>query len=289
MRTSRLLVLCADDFGLSPAIDAGILALARAGRLSATGCMPAGRAFGDDAAALREIADRIDVGLHFALTELAPLAPIASLDADGRPVPLGRVLARALTGRIDYREITAEIGRQVDRFRVVMGRDPDFFDGHQHVHVLPGVRRGLFAAFEQGILDRRRTWVRDCCERTGAILARGVAAPKALFISALSAGMAAAARRAGVTVNDGFGGITAFRPEAVATVYPKFLEGLGPRPLVMCHPADPAAPVDPDDPIDAARRAEFAWFAGETHASLLAAAGLAPARMAAVVASGEGA
>lgn len=288
MRNIRTIVLCADDFGLTPAIDLGILDLVDRGRLSATGCMVAGSSFSLDAAALRERAGRIDVGLHFALTDLPPLAAIPSIDPAGGVPSLGRVLARALTGRIAYEEITAEIGRQVDRFRAVFGRDPDFIDGHQHVHVLPGVRRGLFTAFDRGILDARRTWVRDCRDRTAAIVARGVEAPKALFIGALASGFASAARARGITVNRGFGGITAFRPEAFADVFPKFLEDLGARPLVMCHPASPQGPEDPGDPIAAARRAEFAHLSSEAFAHQLSAAGVRLGRMSEVV-GGEGA
>lgn len=288
MRKVRILVLCADDFGLSTAIDRGILALVDRGRLTATGCMVAGPAFETDAAALRQRADRVDVGLHFALTDLAPLAPIASLDPAGGVPSLGRVLGRALSGRIAYEEITAEIGRQVDRFRAVLGRDPDFIDGHQHVHVLPGVRRGLLAAFDRGILDARRTWVRDCRDRVGAIAARGVEVPKSLFIGALASGFASAARMRGITVNQGFGGITAFRPEAFPTIFPKFLDGLGARPLVMCHPASPEGPDDPSDPIAAARRAEFAHLSSDAFAEELARAGVRLGRMSEVVA-GEGA
>lgn len=289
MQRLRPFVMCADDFGLSAGVDDGILALAEGGRISATGTMPTGPAFAADAPRLRAVADHLDVGLHFALTDLAPISPIASLDPAGHPATLRQVLIRALSGRIDYREITAEIGRQVDRFRAAIGRDPDFVDGHQHVHVLPGVRRGLFEAFDRGILDARRTWVRDCREPTRRILARGVEPAKAAFIALLSSGVAAAAGRRGITVNDGFGGITAFRPEAVAATYPRFLTGLGRRPLVMCHPARPEAPADPSDPIDRARRAEFAYFSGEAFARDLDAAGLVPARMAVVAASGEGA
>lgn len=277
------IVLCADDFGLSPAIDAGIVSLARAGRLSATSCMVAGSRFEQDAALLAPLADRIDIGLHFTLTELAPLGPIRTLDAQGEAPTLRRVLVRSLTGRIDYEEITAEIGRQLDRFRAVFGRDPDFFDGHQHVHVLPGVRHGVFAAFDQGLLDPRRTWMRDCSERPGTILKRGVEPAKATFLTMLATGFAATARERGILVNDGFGGVTAFRPERFATVFPKFLTALGSRPLVMCHPAHPTPPADPSDAIDAARRAEYAHLASETFARDLAAAGLRLGRMAAVV------
>ena len=37
----------------------------------------------------------------------------------------------------------AEIAAQWQRFVTVMGRAPDFIDGHQHVHILPQVRHAL--------------------------------------------------------------------------------------------------------------------------------------------------
>ena len=35
----KQITLCADDFALHPAVDAAVVALAKAGRLSATSCM----------------------------------------------------------------------------------------------------------------------------------------------------------------------------------------------------------------------------------------------------------
>jgi len=285
----RSIVLCADDFGLSAAIDAGILDLIDAGRLTATGCMVAGDSFERDAAALRSVANRVDVGLHLTLTELPPLAAVASIDPTGRAASLGRVLGRSLAGRLAYAEIAAEIGRQVDRFRAVLGREPDFVDGHQHVHLFPGVRRALFSLFDDGRLDARRTWLRDCRESPAAILRRGVEVPKALFIAALATGFGAQARARGIAVNQGFAGITAFHPEAFATTFPKFLGDLGAHPLVMCHPADPAGPADPADPIAPARRAEYAFLASEAFPAVLAAGGVRPARFAEASVAGEGA
>lgn len=279
MAESRVLVLCADDFGLAADIDAGILALAAQGRLTAAGCMAAGPSFAADAGRLVGLADRIDIGLHFALTELPPLGPVASLGGDGGPHTLGQVLVRSLTGRIDYREIAAEIGRQVDRFREITGRDPDFVDGHQHVHVFPGVRAGLLAAFDAGVLDARRTWVRTCADRPAAIVSRGIEVPKALFISALSSGFSAQARARGITVNDGFRGITAFEPAAFPGLMAKFVTGPGRAPLAMCHPASPDLPAPASDPIAAARRAEYAHLASDAFAADLAAAGVRLVRM----------
>ncbi|WP_165498360.1 ChbG/HpnK family deacetylase [Siculibacillus lacustris] len=281
MTGRRDLILCADDFGLSPAVDAAILTLAAAGRLTATGCMMGGPALVADAPRLAALADRLDIGLHFALTDFPPLGAMPSFAADGTPPTLDDVLRRAFTGRLDYGEIKAEFGRQIDRFRRIFGRDPDFVDGHQHVHVLPTVRRALWAMFEEGRLDPRRTWVRDCHEPFAGAVLRGVSVPKALLISALSFGIAGGARRHGVAVNDGFRGITDFDATTpYADRFRRFLSGAGRRPLVMCHPASPDGGADPDDPIAAARRAEFAYFTSDRFAVDLTLAGVRLARFA---------
>lgn len=279
-RPGRDLVLCADDFGLAPEIDEAILALVAAERLTATGCMVAGDSFERDAPRLARLADRVDIGLHFTLTDLPPLGPMPGFAPDGRPQRLGSVLSRALTGRIDYAEIKAEIGRQVGRFREVFGRSPDFFDGHQHVHVLPGVRAALFAAFDDGTLDAAATWVRDCHEPAATIVRRGIEVPKTLFVSALSAGMARQARARGIRVNDGFRGVTAFATDqSYRTNFRRFLEGAGARPLAMCHPAMPLGSAAAGDPIAGARHDEWAYFSGDGFPADLEAAGVRLKRM----------
>lgn len=276
----RDLVLCADDFGLSSEVDEAILALIEAGRLTATGCMVAGETFERDAPRLAALASRADIGLHFALTDLPPIGPMPSFAPDGRPPRLGAVLSKALTARLPYGEIKAEIGRQIGRFREVFGRIPDFVDGHQHVHVLPQVRAALFAAFDEGLLDPHRTWVRDCHEPATTIVKRGIEVPKTLFVSVLSAGMAREAAARGIRVNDGFRGVTAFATDqSYRTNFRRFLEGAGERPLAMCHPAVPGGTVRDVDPIAGARRDEWAYFSGENFPADLAAAGVRLRRM----------
>lgn len=268
------LILCADDFGLSAAVDEAIVSLAEVGRLSGTGCMAAGPTLVADAPRLKTVADRIDIGLHFSLTEYPTLGPVPSLTAGGAPT-LGSILVRGLTGRLDRGEIAAEFGRQIDRFREVFGRDPDYVDGHQHVHLLPAVRAAIWAAFETGRLDRRRTWLRDCHEPFAGVVARGVAVPKTLIISALALGFAASARRHGIAVNDGFRGITEFgEPVPFGERFAAFLKGSGARPLIMCHPARPDRPHDAGDPIAGSRFGEWAYLSSDRYAADLAAAGL---------------
>lgn len=101
------------------------------------------------------------------------------------------------------KEIAAEITRQLDAFEEALGRPPDFVDGHQHVHVLPGVRRALL-----DILVRRypagSLYVRDPADSAAAIRARGVAVAKALVIAGLATGFRGAALKRGLRVNRGF-------------------------------------------------------------------------------------
>jgi len=275
------LVLCADDFGLSADVDAGILALVEQGRLGATGCMVAGPTFAAHAARLAPYSDRIDIGLHFALTDLPTLGDIPCLKAPGGPSPaLGTVLRRALMGGLDYDEIKAEIGRQIDRFHAIVGRRPDFVDGHQHVHCFPGVRAALFGLFRDGTLDPSRTWVRDCHENAVSIVLRGIAVPKALFISGLSFGLGGEAAKHGVATNDGFRGITDFSADpGPAVLFPRFFAGAKTGTLMMCHPASPEIAADPNDPIAAARRREFAYLTSAAFPADLERAGVRLGRM----------
>ena len=276
MPEPRDIVLCADDFGMASDIDEGILALIERGRISATGCMVGGPAFATDAARLRAHVDRIDVGLHLCLSDLPVLGHVPSLGVpDGTPAELGSVLRRALMGKLDYDEIKAEIARQVDRFHAVFGRRPAFVDGHQHVHVFPVVRRALFTLFDDGTLHPGETWIRNCADRPLDILKRGVSAPKTLFIAALSAGIARAARDRGIATNSGFRGITDFSGNPpFADLVPKFLADAPDGTLMMCHPASPDVAALADDPIAAARRREYAYLSGNAFLENLADAGV---------------
>jgi predicted glycoside hydrolase/deacetylase ChbG (UPF0249 family) len=68
-------VLCADDYAAHASVSQGILDLARRGRLSATSVMVLSERWPQDASPLRELSDRIDVGLHLDFT--SPMAVAA--------------------------------------------------------------------------------------------------------------------------------------------------------------------------------------------------------------------
>ena len=262
------LVLCADDFALSDGVSRAIVALADAGRISATGAMtnrPHWRLWSREIAAL---AGRIDIGVHLNLPLGEPLAPMPLLCPSGSFPALGVVMRAALLSGEVRAEIGAETARQIDAFEQAMGRRPDFLDGHQHVHAMPGVRRPVIRELVSRSARKRAAddhawphmpYVRDPSDAIAAIRARGVAVRKALLISGLAAGFGAAVRAAGLATNHGFSGVSSFDPARdFAADMRRFGMMPGERHLVMCHPGHVDDTLRQLDPVVESRETEFA-------------------------------
>src|SRR5262249_35854312 len=151
---------------------------------------------------LRPFGTSLAIGLHLNLTFGAPLSAMPLIAPGGELPPLAELVRRALSGRLAGGEIRGEIARQLVAFRERFGRDPDFVDGHQHVHVLPGIRTALIAELSKR--DSARPWLRDPSDQWARIVRRRIAPLKALAIAALAAGFGSAAKRAGLATNAGF-------------------------------------------------------------------------------------
>ena len=128
MEGLRKIVLCADDYGLSPGVSRGIRELLAQGRLSATSCMVVYPDFTEEGPRLQPFFETADIGLHFTLTAERPLS---------------KVLTVGWLRRLDRRAIRRELDRQLDKFISATGRPPAHIDGHQHVHLLPGIREAV--------------------------------------------------------------------------------------------------------------------------------------------------
>ena len=137
--------LCADDYGISPSVNAAIRDLVVRGRLNATSVMVVAPSFhrGEALAlqALNAKAQHVAIGLHVTLT--APFRPLSEKFqplGDGTFLPLGRLLLRAGLHSLKRDALGTEITRQVQTFAEHFGRPPDFIDGHQHVQLHPQKR-----------------------------------------------------------------------------------------------------------------------------------------------------
>ncbi|WP_342323784.1 chitin disaccharide deacetylase [Kosakonia sp. BYX6] len=145
----RLLIVNADDFGLSKGQNYGIIESFRHGVVTSTTALVNGDAV-EHAAALSQDAPWLAVGMHFALTLGRPLTPMPGLARDGK---LGKwIWQMAEQGTLPLEEIAQELESQYQRFTTLFGREPTHLDSHHHVHMLPQVlplmaqfaaRRGL--------------------------------------------------------------------------------------------------------------------------------------------------
>ncbi|MCM8736516.1 ChbG/HpnK family deacetylase [Azospirillum sp. A1-3] len=264
------LLLCADDYGLSPGVNAAIRDLIAQGRLTATSVMSLCPHWRGGAAALRELKDKADVGLHFTLTDQPPLGAMPTLAPDGRLPPLGRLMGWAYRGKLNApaarAEIRDELSRQIAAFTEAWGAPPDYIDGHQHIHQLPSIRDAVVEALD----TLPGAYVRLCGEPVAAVLRRGVAVPKTLLIGGLGGGLRRMARARGIPANDRFAGVYDFadnRP--FAELMPRFLDGIGGRTLVMVHPGLPDEELRRVDTLVEPRRAEYDYLRGPEFAALL--------------------
>ena len=254
-------ILCADDYAMTAGVSRGILELAELGRLSATSALVTLERWPEDAKPVAMVRHHIAVGLHIDLTLGRALGPMPSLAPRGHFPKLRQLLASALTGRIDQDEIAAEVTRQLDRFEEATGFPPDHIDGHQHVHALPTVRKGVLKALTKRF-PSGGPLVRDPADSISAIRQRGLAVRKSIVINLLSSGFGSAVRTQGFATNDSFAGTSPFKE---GQPYGDELEAAfsaGRRcHLVMCHPGH----VDPElsslDPVVARRAEEYTALA----------------------------
>jgi predicted glycoside hydrolase/deacetylase ChbG (UPF0249 family) len=214
---------------------------------------------------------RAAIGLHLTLT--APFRPLAASFQtlrDGAFLPVGAILRTALLHRFEQDALAAEIEAQFAAFTAAFGRPPDFVDGHHHVHLFPQVRDAVLAAATRLAPS---AWVRQCGQ---VRLSFGrLADPKGLLIDFLSRDMRRRAHAHGVRVNPAFAGTYSFvRHADFASLFPRFLQGLPDRGVIMCHPGFVDAELARLDHVTDLREREHAYFASDTFTQVLAQAGV---------------
>jgi predicted glycoside hydrolase/deacetylase ChbG (UPF0249 family) len=252
-----MIILCADDYGLAGGVSRAIAELASKRRISATSAIVTLDDWPEAAPGLAALRGVIAVGVHLNLTFAGPLGPMPQTAPSGTLPSVDRLILRALTGRLDEREITAEFVRQFERFEAEVGHSPDHIDGHQHIHAFPIIRRALIAAIST-MNWTSRPLVRAPSDRVVSILARRYAIAKALMISALSRGLRNALARADMPTNDTFAGISAFDQSTdFRTELTGHFNRAGQCHLVMCHPGHVDAGLRARDPVVERRAQEY--------------------------------
>lgn len=268
----RRISLCADDYGMAEGVNRAIRDLIAGRRLSATSVMVVTPAFTrteiDALKAAAAAAPGFAIGLHVTLT-----APFHPLTMPFRPLKggeflkLGKFLQLAVLRRLDAEILRAEIAAQIKAFTDMVGRPPDYVDGHQHVQLFPQVREAFVAAVKE---HAPNAWVRQCGR--GGIRPARFRDAKALMLDVLSKGFRETAGRAGLTFNPAFAGAYHFSKKAdFPKLFERFLQRLPDGGLIMCHPAFVDQTLISLDPLTDQRKNEYDWLMSDNFPKLLSA------------------
>jgi predicted glycoside hydrolase/deacetylase ChbG (UPF0249 family) len=204
----RLLIVNADDFGLTRGVSRGILDAHRDGIVTSTTALVNLAPHPDLDEEARGL-EGLGLGLHLNLTWGAPVSPPATVPSlvspEGRFVrDVGAVGARATA-----EDVRREAEAQIEAFARRFGRPPSHLDSHHHVHRQPGVMEAVL----------------------------GVALAAALPLRSQDGGFREGLRRRGARTPDHFLGGDAPAPYWTAE---RLLDALASLPLgiteLMCHP-----------------------------------------------------
>ena len=137
----KKLVINADDFGMFPEVNRGIIECFESGSITSTTLMVNAEGT-SDAVSLAEKYPDLGVGLHFTLTHGKPVSPpweIPSLVDEG-----GNFCSRfhfergIILRRIKLLDVKKELEAQIGKFRN-FGLKMTHIDGHHHVHIFPSI------------------------------------------------------------------------------------------------------------------------------------------------------
>ena len=266
---TRVLQLCADDFGIDAGVSNGIARLAHAQRLTAVSCITNCKRWAEDAKLLNELPDTVDVGLHLNLTEGKPASARLSR-AWPRLPSLPKLILLAHLGRLPRAALRSELHAQLSAFIAARNERPRFIDGHQHVHHLPGVRDIVLDMVEH-------IQPLPAVRSTGRVLGPGFGFKRSLIERTGGAILMASLRAHVLPHNPALLGVYDFASTDYRGLMQRWLDEIPAEgALLFCHPGDPKSD---DDPIAAARLREINYLGGDLFVQDLAAANVVLGRV----------
>jgi hopanoid biosynthesis associated protein HpnK len=179
----RLLIVNADDFGLTAGVNRAIIEAHTRGIVTSATLMANTPAF-DDAARLAKEHSSLGVGLHFNITQGRPVADASRVSSllDDRGEFLGTTTAlarRLIAGRLKVVEIALELRAQIEK-ALDAGLRLTHVDSHKHSHALPQICEAMALTMrEYGINAARlprEAWRFDRAAKSFKLIAQSAGA-----------------------------------------------------------------------------------------------------------------
>jgi predicted glycoside hydrolase/deacetylase ChbG (UPF0249 family) len=235
MTSTKRIIVCADDFALNEGVSTAIIELLNNHAISATSCMTTSPLWPEWGPRLKALVATADIGLHLDLTEFTPLsAPL--VDGLSQPLSIGKTIIKAYSRQLPLTALVREFTLQLQRFYDVMGFNPHFIDGHQHIHQFPRIRDALLIACKNYFKNNAVPPIR---------LVTGYPFFSTWRDSALKLLIHALGRNAFKRVLDkanlhyysDFKGIYVFKGNPnTAFLFKQFIQQVSPGGIIMCHP-----------------------------------------------------
>lgn len=143
------ILLCADDYSQNKAVCEGILLLAKNKRINAVSCLVNSPLWRETQSQLVTHKENILIGLHLNMTLGKPLSSLWKKHYGNQFSSLVHLLQHTYLKHLNKKTVEAEILSQLETFMDVHGAEPDFIDGHQHVHQLPIIREALLTIYQR--------------------------------------------------------------------------------------------------------------------------------------------
>lgn len=128
---NKRLLVNADDFGLSTAINSGILSSHLQGIVTSTSIVASGDAF-DEAVNFSRLHPSLATGVHLTLVEERPVSSYMP----ELPRTYGLLVKAVSTGRIKLLAVERELRAQIEKC-LAAGLKITHLDSHQHTHAFP--------------------------------------------------------------------------------------------------------------------------------------------------------
>ncbi len=258
----KKVIICADDFGISPGVSKGILKLAENKKISATSVMVCFDGWSQEAKSLIDFQNQIDIGLHFTLTGAIPISSpqeIPSLvNSQGELASLGDFIKKCFLKNIKSQDIKREFYKQFDRFVEFFGFAPHYIDGHHNVHQYPVVKEALLELFIEK-LEGQRFYVRNTSVPFKKAFRQGANFLKIFPINLWGTPYKKLLQSNEVQTNSSFMGIYDWRqPELFGQNFKRFLRMSSiENGIIMTHPGLPDDRLKKRDAFNDGREMEF--------------------------------
>ena len=138
--TPTNLIVSADDFGLTSAVNEEIILCIESGIVTSTSVIACGRAADEAIRFARSFSKNTGLGIHLTLDSETPVADPVSIPTivSKRGILLTRsqVMFRLCKRQIEIDDVRREWSAQIEKV-ITAGLHPDHIDGHGHIQVFP--------------------------------------------------------------------------------------------------------------------------------------------------------